>query len=379
MTNRRVLFVDDEPNVVDSIKRMIRKSVDVHTSTNPREALLLIKPESEFAVVVSDMRMPQMSGIDFLTAVKRLAPNTVRVMLTGNQDQQTAAGAVNEGEVFKFLNKPCDEASLLRVLEQGVRQYQLVTAERDLLSRTLQGSIKVLVEALSMAKPEIFGSIDRIERACCRLSEGLAGIELWEMQAAARLSRLGCVGISNELLEKAERGAILTERERAEFEGYPQVGANILAEIPRLENVAASILYQLKNFDGTGTPNDARKGVEIPVGARVLRLALAVDRLQMRGVTGPQALDQIRERAAWYDPSLVERLAGLSSTGAPQPIEVHVRKLEDGMTIAEDIQSTKGILIVCRGQAVSSAIRRHLLHFYELGTLADYILVTPAA
>ncbi len=112
LSNRRVLFVDDEVNVVEGIKRQVRKSFDVFTATNPREALALVQSEPDFAVIVSDMRMPQMSGVEFLSAVKKARPETIRVMLTGNQDQLTAAAAVNDGEVFKFLNKPCDVVSL---------------------------------------------------------------------------------------------------------------------------------------------------------------------------------------------------------------------------------------------------------------------------
>jgi response regulator RpfG family c-di-GMP phosphodiesterase len=306
-------------------------------------------------------------------------PDTIRIMLTGNLDQQTAAAAVNDGEVFKFLNKPCEESALINVLEQALRQYQLLTAERELLTRTLQGSIKVLLEALSIAKPEIFGSTDRIERTCSKLSEGLAGIDAWEMRAAARLSRLGCVGLSGQTLKNVAGGDTLGAKERAEFEAHPQAGAKLIGEIPRLERVAESILYQLKNFDGSGVPADSRSGQDIPLGGRVLRLVLAFDQLQTRGATDAQALTLLRGKTGRFDPALTDRLAQICSVSAPTPFRVAPNKVKNGMTIAEDVQSTKGILLVCRGQAVTSAIERHLQHFHELGTLTDPILVTMAA
>jgi response regulator RpfG family c-di-GMP phosphodiesterase len=377
MTNRRVLFVDDESNVVDGIKRLIRKSFDVYTSTNPKEALAELISQPDFAVVVSDMRMPQMSGVEFLSAVKIAKPDTVRIMLTGNQDQQTAAAAVNEGEVFKFLNKPVDAESLTKALEQGLRQYQLVTAERDLLSRTLQGSIKVLLEALSLCKPEVFGSIDRIERRCSQLAEGLAGIEPWEMRAAARLSRLGCIGLPGDALRKNAVGKLNAE-ERARFEGHPALGAKLVGEIPRLEQVAECIRYQLKNFDGSGVPADPRRGEEIPLGARLLRLVHAFDDLQMRGASDTQALASLRANSTAFDPALLEKLVNACTVAAPVPFRVSIEELKDGMTIAEDVENTKGLLIVCRGQEVTPAIQRHLAQFLELGTLDDSILVTAA-
>ncbi len=376
--NRRVLFVDDEPNVVEGIKRQLRKSFEVSTSTNPQEALELIKTEPDFAVVVSDMRMPQMSGVEFLTSVKQVKPETVRVMLTGNQDQLTASAAVNQGEVFRFLNKPCDTAALTNVLEQALRQYQLLTAERDLLTRTLQGSLKVLLEALSIAKPGIFGGIDRIERKCSQLAAGLAGVESWEMRAAARLSRMGCLGLSDGALQKIASGEDVSGRERAEYEGHPQAGAKLVGEIPRLERVAEIILYQNKNFDGSGFPEDSRRGTELPMGARVLRLVLAYDELQTRGSSDSQAIKVLRTRAAHFDPDLLERFAEHCPVEAPKIFRVSPNNLPLGCTIAEDVQSTKGILLVCRGQTVTLAVQGHLQKFFELGTLSTEILVSSA-
>ena len=137
--NRRVLFVDDEPNVLDGIRRVIHKKFDVSTAVSGAEALRLLEAEPEFAVIVSDMRMPEMSGVELLAEVKRSRPDMVRIMLTGNQDQKTAIEAVNRGEVFKFLTKPCEAATLTAALELSLRQYQLLTAERELLTRTLAG------------------------------------------------------------------------------------------------------------------------------------------------------------------------------------------------------------------------------------------------
>jgi hypothetical protein len=108
-------------------------------------------------------------------------------------------------------------------------------------------------------------------------------------------------------------------------------------------------------------------------------LVLAFDQLQTRGATDAQALTLLRGKTGRFDPALTDRLAQICSVSAPTPFRVAPNKVKNGMTIAEDVQSTKGILLVCRGQAVTSAIERHLQHFHELGTLTDPILVTMAA
>jgi response regulator RpfG family c-di-GMP phosphodiesterase len=375
MLNRRVLFVDDEQNVVDAIARQLRKTCEVSTSINPNDALAAIRQGAEYAVVVSDMRMPQMSGVEFLAAVKASKPDIVRIMLTGNQDQMTASAAVNQGEVFRFLNKPCETETLIAVLEQAFRHYQLLTAERELLTLTLQKSIKVLIEALSISKPAIFGSVDRIESQCVEVSLGNDQIEDWEMRIAARLCRLGCVGMPNSLIEKINQGLEASDRELSAYDEHPALGAKLIDEIPRLERVSDAVRYQQKNYDGSGSPADGVKGTAIPIGARVLRLVLAQDALLTRGSSEIHALATLRRSVGFYDPELLERLALQSPSKPSELMRVSPAQLLVGTTIAEDVQSTKGILLVCRGQVVTLAVQRHLMNFYALGSLTEPVLV----
>jgi len=103
----KILCVDDEPNVLKAYKRGLRSNFAIDIATSGGEALQFIESRGPYAVIVSDMRMPQMNGIELLNTVKQCAPDTVRIMLTGNADQQTAIDAVNPGEIFRFLNKPC--------------------------------------------------------------------------------------------------------------------------------------------------------------------------------------------------------------------------------------------------------------------------------
>src|SRR5688572_10183667 len=164
MSKARVLFVDDEPNVLNAIRRTLRNDFDVHTAESGKDALRLLEESEPFGVVVSDCHMPEMDGIEFLHRCSKAAPLAVRVMLTGNMDQETAVKAVNMGDVFKFLNKPCQGDELKSVVTQAVRQHELVTAEKELLEQTLKGSIKVLADLLGIVKPEAFGRTGRLRR-----------------------------------------------------------------------------------------------------------------------------------------------------------------------------------------------------------------------
>ena len=129
----KVLFVDDEINVINGYRRMLRNRVELDTAYSGEEGLQLIEANGPYAVVVSDMQMPGMDGAEFLSKVEDLVPATIRVMLTGNSDQETAANAVNKGHIFRFLNKPCTTVAIMSVLNEGIQEYKRGKDEKDRL------------------------------------------------------------------------------------------------------------------------------------------------------------------------------------------------------------------------------------------------------
>lgn len=130
---RRILFVDDEPNVLQALERQLRKQFEVLTAEGPVLGLEALKKEGPFAVIVSDLRMPVMDGIRFLAMAKEALPDSVRIILSGQGDFAAAIDAVNEGSIFRFLTKPCPTDHLIKALAAGLEQYRLVHAERELL------------------------------------------------------------------------------------------------------------------------------------------------------------------------------------------------------------------------------------------------------
>ena len=142
--NTEILFVDDDPDVLAGYQRSLRKDFKIDTALGGATALAQISSRAPYSVVVADMRMPGMNGIEFLMELERTAPDTIRIMLTGNADQKTARDAVNQGHIFRFLTKPCPQEELAFSLRAALKQYQLVTAERDVLERTLNGSARML-------------------------------------------------------------------------------------------------------------------------------------------------------------------------------------------------------------------------------------------
>ena len=270
----KILCVDDEPHVLAGYERQLRKQFDIETALGGEQGLSAIAARGPFAVIVTDMRMPGMSGIEFLGRVRKLTPDSVRMMLTGNNDQHTATSAVNDGNVFRFLNKPCPAETLAEALHAGLEQYRLITAEKQLLEQTLHGSIKVLTDLLSLVSPVAFGRATRVQRLVRKVAEILKVHGGWQLDIAAMLSQIGCVTVPETVLETVYAGGDLPDEERRMFERHPQIGRGLIAQIPRLEVVAEIVAYQEKHFDGQGLPADDVKGESIPLGARILKATL---------------------------------------------------------------------------------------------------------
>jgi response regulator RpfG family c-di-GMP phosphodiesterase len=306
------------------------------------------------------MRMPGMNGVELLTKVKDHAPDTVRMMLTGNADQQTALEAVNEGHIFRFLTKPCAPDAFAKALAAGLAQYRLITAERDLLSKTFTACVKVLTDVLSAVSPVAFGKAARVRQWVRQLSREL-DLRSWHVEVAAMLSHVGCVGIPADVLTRAYEGKELTQTEQDLFEGYPRASQELIANIPRLEEVAEIIAYQQQHFDGRGFPGDGKQGDQIPLGSRILKAAIDFDSLVSAGSSKEIALAEMNDRPGRYDPAVVSALSRVLAITDLQVVRrVKIAELTDGLTLADDIRTASGTLLCAKGQETTRAIRFRL-------------------
>ena len=372
----KVMLVDDEPNVLKSYARNLRDKYELTTCEGGEEALAAVAELGPFAVVVSDMRMAEMDGVEFLSRLKQQQPDTVRMMLTGNSDQQTAVDAVNQGDVFRFLNKPCTSADMALALDAGIEQYRLIRAEKDLLENTLHGAISALSDVLFVMRPEDFGRTSQVhkEMQACEAELGIR--EDWQLASVAMFSLIGTVALPDSLVRKALSGAELTEDEEALFTTHPATGAAILEKIPRLEAVAQAVRYQLKNYDGSGFPVDSRKGEDIPFGARLLRPIWQLNLYERAGRSSVDALALLQCEADKYDPDILQALVAVRhEMTQTEIIEIKVHNLRVGMTLAKDLLSSAGSLVLAQDLEVTEAVRDRLINSCENRTIGDTIYV----
>lgn len=372
----KILFVDDDQNVLDAFLRNFRKDYALETATSAREAAGIIARKGPFAVVVSDMRMPGVDGVQFLTRLREISPDTVRIMLTGYADIQSSIAAVNEGNVFRFLTKPCSAQHMKRVLEDALRQYRLVSAEKQLLEQTLSGSIKVLTELLALINPDAFGRSNRIHRLVRQIALHLGVTKTWEMENAALLSQIGCMLLPSMAIQRIIQGKSLDDEMQQIYDMHPTIAADLLSHIPRLENVREIILYQEKRFTGEGPPIGGKSGSDIPVGGRILKVLVDFDQMENSGKSADQALRILRGREGWYDPKILDSLAKVLSSKVGYTLrEARVDQLESGMLLAEDVQSQRGMLLVAQGQEVTPVLITRLRTYAAISGVQEPIKV----
>jgi response regulator RpfG family c-di-GMP phosphodiesterase len=359
----KILFVDDEPNVLQSIQRQLRKRFDLVIAEGGIEALRVLKEEGPFAVIVSDMRMPGMNGVELLSQVKDLYPGTVRLMLTGNADQETAMEAVNNGQIFRFLTKPCPQATFITSLALALRQYRLISAERELLQNTLRGSVNVLAELLGVANPLAFSSGLRLKNYVVSIAEALNLPGLWQFEIAALLSQIGCVTIPGDVLGKVFSGQPLTPEEEEMYRNHPVAGAALLEKIPRLENVTKMIELQQKPFDEYTEELKSSEFEEVLIGAQILTAATDFDRMLYRGLSPHEARVWMNKQHNRYNPEILTFFSDLTIDDQKQFLSLNIAQIAEGMIAAEDIHAKNGVLIIPKGQTITRTLLQGLKNF----------------
>lgn len=372
-----VLIVDDDANLLSSLQRKLRSSFEVVTAQSGAEGITALKEKALFSAVITDYRMPETDGIQFLAEARKVAPDTVRIMLTGQADLQVAIDAVNKGNLFRFLTKPCSKENLILALNAAVEQNRLIKAEHDLLHKTLKGSIKVLTDVLSMASPLAFSRSSRIRDIAKRLAVRLNLKNSWELELAAGLSQIGCITIPTDTLRRKYQGKTLDEDEKEMFQVHPQIGHDLLVNIPRMEEIAEGIAYQDRQFHGEGSSNEAVWGTDIPLIARILKVILDFDLRVEGGNTDVQALKELLKSHKRYDPDILAALEA-EVIGAEEGfvvIEIEGKDIDIGMVLADDIKTKEGLLLVPKRYEVSAVMRARLMNYSRTGMIEEPIRV----
>jgi CheY-like chemotaxis protein len=366
-----VLCVDDEPRVTEGLALLLRRNYRAVTAAGGLEALEKLKEIGAPAVIMSDMRMPGMDGANFLKTVRRLYPETTRILLTGEPGRDAAVSAINEGQIFRFLTKPCAPEKVLAAIEAGVAHHRLLTAEKTLLQDTLIGCIKALIDVLAITNPVAFGRSNRVKSLAMAVAREAGHASFWQLEAAAMLSQIGYISLPVELVEKLYYGSKLTGEENVLAAGAPAVAQTLLGRIPRLEPVLEILALSQQP---TGVSADGL----MTLGANILRLVSEYDTQVVQG--NPTAMQGIRAKINKHDGRLVEHLAvAVGEESAHVEIcEIAVGKVKTGMIILDDVHTPLGVLLVPKGFEVTDVFIQRMRNFGP-GILAERIRVSAAS
>lgn len=351
-----VLLVDDEPNVLHALRRGLHGRFNLHLAEGGPAAIKMLQDDGPFAVVVCDMQMPDVDGIAVLAESKRVAPDTIRVMLTGNADQQTAIDAVNHGEIFRFLNKPCPADQLAATLESAIRQHQSQELERTLLTRTLTGTIGLITEFLGLVNPRAFGRGGRIRQLMKQFCARLEIDDTWQFEIAAMLSQIGCVAVPQQLLDRVSRGHVTTAAEEELLRSQAEVGSRLISKIPRLESVAEMIAGQIPGY----VPRSDSRTVAL--GANILRILIDYDWLCEHHTPSEAIAWMQADESDKYNEVLLKSFTEMV-LGTVESRLVHVTELSEHMILDENILTRNGDILITKGHELTATLIHRLRAF----------------
>jgi response regulator RpfG family c-di-GMP phosphodiesterase len=419
----KILCVDDEPNILSSLRRLLRgQGYQIFLAEGGQAGLDLMQRES-IDLVISDMRMPEMSGAQFLEHVRTQWPDTIRLLLTGYADIQSILDAINRGEIYRYITKPWNDNDLTLIVKHALERKQLElekkrledlthkqneelrelnsNLENKVLARTheLKSALESLVKANDKLKTSFLTSIkifssfietrdgnlaghsrkvaDLARRIATKM--GLSAKEVQEIFVAGLLHNIGKIAFSDDLLTMPVN--IMNTEHLAQYRKYPVRGEQLLIPLEDLRESAKIIRSQQERFDGEGYP-DHLSGFNIPLGARILALAgdyfnLQIGTLMQRKLRPEEALNAIMLNSGKrYDPMVAkafdELINGVSTStvngDAAKPAAIAERiistaDLQPGMIIARDLITKDGFLLLSADHQIDERMIRQIRDF----------------
>jgi response regulator RpfG family c-di-GMP phosphodiesterase len=410
-----ILIVDDEPVVLGALKETLeRERYHVVACSSPIKALAILA-ERQFAVIISDQRMPEMLGLDFLVESRKTHPNASRILITAVLALPTIVEAINKGEIFRFVAKPWLREELLATVRNAIQRHDLIVRNEMLQARSqqlnaqltvansqLEEQVKVLQterQKLDLANSELSGRYESSLELCRRIltaydpilggqaktlvefankmgeSEHFSETEATALHAAAWLCDLGLIGVPRELLRSFRSNpAGLSERERATMQNHPVYSQTLASLVDPRPEIGAIIRAHHERFDGSGYP-DGIAGKNIPWGARCL--AVAVGYVES-GLPKQAAIDQLLAKSGtYYDPEAIRLFLKVSNlVHLPRTVrEILLDELEPGMVLASGIYSPHGLLLIGEGQLLGPGTIAKIRDHNQITPISQRLLV----
>ncbi len=351
----RLLMVDDERRLLDACRRNLSRTYAVDVAEGGEEGLKALRENEVYAVVITDMNMPGLSGVEFLEEAHKLNLDSVYMMLTGNADQATAVNAINQGKIFRFLNKPCPVDQMVVAINDAIRQYELVTTEREVLRGTLVGSVKMMVDMMAVAQPITAHRNSEIRRMVKQVVDALKLPNAWQHELAGTLCLVGLMSMQYVKPEDQQKDETLKEA--------AEIGARLIKHIPRMEGVSQIIGQQRQmcyDMDKVSLDDGAQS---IAVGGQVLHIAVDLEEALRRHGNPEDAFKSLQSKSEHYDLRLLRVYAELylgsqSELTRIERKQVQLWALEPGMVLESPLMAGTKMLFMKGTELTSSVIEQ---------------------
>ena len=386
-----VLAVDDEETNRELLRDLLEAQGHRVTEAEDGEQALKKAKESPPDVILLDVMMPGLDGFEVCRRLKAdpaTAPIPV-LLVTALKERSDRLTGIEAG-ANDFISKPVDTQDVIfrvrnaiytmhlfhEVQENYKRVQKLELEERELLEKTLHGTVKVLTEILSMVNPSAFSRASRIKRYIQHMATQLELPDVWEFELAAMLSQIGCVTLPPKVLEKVYAGVVLTPDEQKMFSEHPEISGSLLRSIPRFESVADMINAQQQQFHRRAEGGDLQAEDRSALGGHMLRVALEFDRLLAHDQEVGDVLKQLRQQTDVYVLEVLDALENLEIQPERQAVKaVTVAELDTWMILNEDVYAEGGLFIAPKGQEVTPTVLGRLRNFAKNIGVAEPIRV----
>jgi len=380
----RIILFEDDPSLAETTRMSLDtlgyQVLGVFPSADAAlESVAELKPD----LILMDIELAgSTDGIQAATEIHRRFGIPI-VFTTGLDDKPTILRAL-ETKPFGYVIKPYGTQELEAAIEMALYRVQRDKERDEILEKTVGGSIKILTEILSVIDTESFGRGQKLRNLMLDLAQALKIPTVWELEVAAVMSHIGFVLIPNSIVRKHRLRVPLNSVEHALLTRCPEFGNELLMRVPNLEPVAQIVLYQNKEFDGSGFPDDSISGAEIPLGARMLRVLGDYIDMESAGTSKAHAIEIMNKASGRYDPKMLQE-AILSVIDAPpkgaKPLKLSELKI--GQLLMASVETMDGTVLVAAGQTLSNLSLKRLSNFDQLSGIKEPIYVasgpTPAS
>lgn len=357
-----VLLVDDDREMLSMMQRRLGERFDLQTADSGDKALQILERNAAFPVIVTDMEMPGMDGVRFIQLARRKNVSSIFVMLTGNIDQRQTVRAMNDGQVFRFLNKPCPHDDLAATIEAGIRQFHLVHAEKQLLQKTLVGAVDAIMDIYEMMIPDSVVRASSVQNIVHWLATKLPTAMRWEYTLASKLSLVGYGLVSRSFQDVLSQPHVTHDAHQQLLKKACLTSARVLQRIPRLQ-APAKIIEMASQSDGTLPTLTPISDTEVQqVGATMLRVALEWSCFRRLGISLSESILGLRQRLPQLSSEVIAILesmpADLICEGQKKKIPVYDLKI--GMVLQKSIYSKDGLVLISEGRSISASLLEKL-------------------